>query len=48
MEGLPDRRKVTHTVGLEEWWTRLKNLEAKEAGFKRILDEGLRKARVTN
>ena len=50
MEGqdLPKRRKLSLTVGLEQWWTRLKQLEAKEAGFQRLLDDELRRARVTN
>lgn len=50
MEGeLPKRRKVTQVVGLEVWWSRLKHLEAKEAGFVKVLEnDGLRRARIAN
>ena len=47
--GLPKRRKVTQVVGLEVWWNRLKELEARDAAFAGLLDnEAARRARITN
>ena len=48
-KGPPERRKVTQTIGLEVWWNRLKELEAKDQGFVKFLsNDALRRARITN
>jgi hypothetical protein len=41
------RRQVTHVVGLEEWWRRLKGLET-EPRFTVVWNKARRRARITN